>query len=268
MNDIRVESWTQLVDVLYDTPKTAHGRHRSNFVYRGLADQSWGLATSLMRLGGDYEKLERPLLRSFQQYAEPGSLPPGTEWVLLSVAQHHGVPTRLLDWTVSPRVAVHFATAEEEHYGKDAAIWCINVVAARELLPEKLRAVLDREYAVLFTVEMLESIQKLSQFDRLPRRDGFVLFFLPPPLDARIFQQGAVMSAMPGPGLVLSEFLRDHPDLYYRVIIPKELKWEVRDKLDLDNVTERMLFPGLDGLSKWLKRYYGTGPASPRQPPP
>jgi hypothetical protein len=60
---------------------------------------------------------------------------------------------------------------------------------------------------------------------------------------------------------VLSEFLKDHPTLYRRIIIPRELNWEVRDKLDQDNITERMLFPGVDGLSRWLKRYYGSGPA-------
>jgi hypothetical protein len=250
----------ELVRILYDIPKTRHGRYRSNFVYRGLADQSWGLETSLIRLGGEYERVEGPLLRSFRKYAEPGSLPAVTLWTLLSVAQHHGLPTRLLDWTVSPRVAVHFATAEEEHYDKDGVVWCVDVAAARAMLPDQLRTVLTSEYAFLFSVEMLEFIPTLSEFDRLSGPDGFVLFYEPPALDSRIVNQWAIMSVMPNPRSVLSDYLENHPDVYHRVLIPKELKWEVRDKLDQDNVTERMLFPGLDGLSRWLRRYYGSGP--------
>jgi hypothetical protein len=49
---------------------------------------------------------------------------------------------------------------------------------------------------------------------------------------------------------ILSDFLRNHFDLCQRIIIPRELKWEVRDKFDQDNVTESMLFPGFDGLSR------------------
>lgn len=261
MVDVPVESWRELIDALYDIPQTEFGRHRSNFVYRGLADHNWDLKTSLMRLEGSYQAVELPLLRSFRKYAQPGWLPAGSVWLHLAVAQHHGLPTRVLDWTVAPQVAVHFATAERQHYDKDGVIWCIDVVEARTLLPAKLRDILQREYAYLFSVEMLENIGTLEEFDGFAVEKGpFVVFFEPPSLDARIVNQGAIMSIMPGPSLTVSGLLRDHPNLYRRIIIPKDLKWEIRDKLDQDNVTERMLFPGLAGLSSWLKRYYGPGP--------
>jgi hypothetical protein len=56
----------------------------------------------------------------------------------------------------------------------------------------------------------------------------------------------------------LGDWLSGHPDLYFRIIIPGRLKWEIRDKLDQVNITERVLFPGLAGLSMWLKRHYTT----------
>jgi hypothetical protein len=264
-NDVIVKSWSDLSNALYDIPRDRFQRYRSNFVYRGLADHSWGLETSLKRLGGDYEKLEGPMLRSFRRYAEPGSIPADSLLVRLAVAQHHGLPTRVLDWTFSPKVALHFATAEEEHYDKDGAIWCIDVGQAHPLLPATLLGILEREYAFLFSVEMLSDVRTLNEFDAFRTGHGdFVLFFEPPSLDARIVNQAAIMSVMPSVSLVLSKFLQQYPQMYRRYIIPKELKWELRDKLDQDNITERMLFPGLDGLSRWLKRYFGPGPNKKR----
>jgi hypothetical protein len=130
-----------------------------------------------------------------------------------------------------------------------------------------LHAVLAEEYAFLFSVEMLPDVKTLKNLDAFGIEHGsFVLLFEPPSLDARIVNQGAIMSVMPGATLVLNDFLQKHPQMYRRYVIPKKLKWELRDKLDQDNITERMLFPGLDGLSRWLKRYYGPGPNKPAPP--
>lgn len=262
-NDIRVKTWQKLIKALYNIRKTRYQRYRSDFVYRGVASKEWGLETSLKRLGPAYLEVERPLMRNFAKYAQPGEIPSSALWFRLAVAQHHGLPTRLMDWTVSPRVATHFATFEEEHYDKDGAIWAVDVVKAIDYLPTEFQATLKVESAFLFSIEMLDRLaSSLSDFDGLSKKGEFVLFFEPPSLDARIINQGAIMSVMPGADLDLRKFLtqRASANLYHRIIIPKELKWEIRDKLDQDNVTERMLFPGLDGLSRWLKRYYGPGP--------
>ena len=95
----------------------------------------------------------------------------------------------------------------------------------------------------------------LQEFDHLSP-DPFAIFFDPPALDDRITNQYALFSTMSSPDAILDQWLADKPDVYQRIIIPAELKWEVRDKLDLINITERVLFPGLDGLCGWLKRYY------------
>ena len=55
----------------------------------------------------------------------------------------------------------------------------------------------------------------------------------------------------------LRPWLQQRPDTYIRIIVKSDLKREVRDKVDQANFTERVLFPGLDGLCKYLARYYG-----------
>jgi hypothetical protein len=262
MREIRVSNWNELNEQLYGDSFNPHiGRIRSTVAFRGVSNAAYPLTTSLSRLGGAYGQMEQHLLRNFRKYARRGDVQTDSVWNWLAVAQHHGLPTRLLDWTFSPQVAMHFATARLREYQRDAVIWTVDFVRAHALLPKPLREEMEAESADVFTVEMLtRRAQTLEDFDALDD-EPFVLFFEPPSLDDRIVNQFALFSVMSCPESHLEDWLRAHPELVRRIVIPAELKWEVRDKLDQANVTERVLFPGLDGLSAWLKRYY-----SPRLP--
>jgi hypothetical protein len=257
VSDVRVTSWAQLQEAVFDNSwLPAISRFRSNYVFRGVPRVSHGLVTSLQ--AGGFEAHEYHLLTSFRKYALRNAVPGDFVWNWLSLAKHHGLPTRLLDWTYSPFVAMHFITQDLRNFDEDGAIWCVDYRKTNEVLPEPLKAVLRENDVNLFTTEMINDVATtLDAFDELSR-DDFVLFFEPPSLDERIVNQFALFSLPSSATLKLQELLERRERTFRRIIVPAELKWEVRDKLDQANITERVLFPGLDGLSQWLKRYFTT----------
>jgi hypothetical protein len=257
MNEITVSSWNDLQTELFaESWNEKLGRFRSRYAYRGLSDSNYKLESRLARHGGDFRKLEKHLLRNFKKYAHRSVVERDSIWHWLSVAQHYGLPTRLLDWTYSPFVAMHFATADIDSFDIDGVIWAVNYVETHNILPEKLSRKLEEEGANVFTVEMLfESIKSLTELEDLSP-DPFILFFEPPSMDDRIVNQFAFFSMSSDSRVVLNSWLSDKNDIWRKIIIPSGLKWEIRDKLDQANITERVLFPGLDGLSKWLARHY------------
>ncbi len=257
MKTIRIKSWNELQDQLFEESWNPDlGRFRSRYAFRGLSDAQYRLETTLIRLRGVFAVLERHLLRNFSKYALRNVVERDSVWHWLSVAQHYGLPTRLLDWTYSPFVAMHFSTANIEKFNIDGVIWAVNYLKAHQLLPDKLRHQLDAEGANVFTVGMLsESVCSLQELDDLSTED-FAVFFEPPSIDDRIVNQFAFFSVMSDSSALLDDWLKKHPDLWRKIIIPAELKWEIRDKLDQANITERVLFPGLGGLSQYLKRQY------------
>ena len=258
MPDIRVTSWLELQRELYENTWNANiQRFRSDFVYRGMGDWREDLRTGLLKLSGNVREMEYHLLRNFKKYSRQDAVQYDSEWNWLALAQHHGLPTRLLDWTYSPYVALHFATEDLLLYECDAVIWCVNYVALHRLLPRPLRVALQHERSNAFTVEMLGRVApSLKKLESLAQEE-FALFLEPPSLDARIVNQFALFSMMSTPLACFDQWLeRRHPEAVRRIIIPAALKWEARDKLDQANITERVLYPGLDGLTQWLKRHY------------
>jgi FRG domain len=259
MTDHRAESWLELQELLYaESWNEQLGLHRSNFAYRGRRDADDDLTTSIVRLGGDAAELEVQLMRAFRKYAAADATTHDTPWDWLALGQHHGLPTRLLDWTYSPYVALHFVTQHPAHFDRDGGVWALDYVEAHRLLPPHLRELIEGERANVFTTELL--MRAAPGLQDLEQLGDFVLFVEPPSFDSRIVNQYALFSLMSRADASLDAWLEAHPKLLRKIVIPAELKWEVRDKLDQANLTERVLFPGLDGLSSWLARYYAPRP--------
>lgn len=253
--ELKVNSWAELQEALYhDSWAENLNRFRSGYVYRGVEDADFELSTSLNRLGESH--LERHLLRNFRKYSQLENQMNNSLWNWLALAQHHGLPTRLLDWTYSPYVALHFATADFNNYDNDGAIWAINYRDTIQYLPKEYKKIIDTEGSHIFTAEMLERAANSLDDLKNAKEEAFAIFLEPPSIDQRIVNQYAVFSMMSDPDVNLLHWLEGKVVKYFKILIPARLKWEIRDKLDQSNINERVLFPGLDGLATWLKRHY------------
>jgi FRG domain len=242
-------------------PDPVTRRRRSSGVYRGEADASWPLLTSLDQLGDARNphtkaELEEYILRSFIRYSRPYfPTPPVNDWEVLVAAQHHGLPTRLLDWTYSPLVAAHFATANAGD-PRDGAVWRLDwkAVHRRFKLPELALLTQDLESMIAggrpFTPSALFALP-----DDAP---AFACMLEPPSLDARIVAQSAAFTLCSDKRRSFDRFLEEQGlgDALTKIVIPGAEASRIRDQLDLVSVDERRLFPDLDGVAAYLKRYY------------
>jgi hypothetical protein len=255
-----VRSWSELQTKLYEGSwQNAFKRFRSPFAFRGVSNANLPPDSGINRFGSGYQRHEQSLLRNFRKYAYGTTVEIDSIWNWIALAQHHGLPSRLLDWSFSPYVALHFATVETADWQEPAAIWCVDCVRVKQHLPKQLQSLLKEQDSDVLTIEMLDcAAPSLKAFERLSEKP-FVAFFEPPSLDDRIVNQAALFSDTSRADKNPFEWLLQHPTIFRRVLIPANLKPEIRDKLDQANITERILFPGLDGLTRWLTRYYRTG---------
>jgi hypothetical protein len=263
--EIEVSTLGELLDQSTPAPDPASGRRRNYSVYRGARDGPFGLLTSLDQLGGcnpphTKRQLEEHIFRNFLRYARPFLKQPQiNEWELLVTAQHHGVPTRLLDWTYSPVVAAHFATLDTDEKA-DRVIWKLNWREMHQHFGLKPLAFLVGDLDELIRSRGFDSIWDF--FNREKEGEGrFVCMLEPPALDDRILAQTAAFTLASTKGSGFEQLLRKEGlnHCLTRFVIPAARIEYLRDQLDLCSLDERRLFPGLDGVAAEIKRYYGAG---------
>jgi hypothetical protein len=257
-----ISSLGEFIDrVTPDAPDPVTGRRRDTGVYRGASDAGAPLLTSLDRLGGidpphTKADLEEHVMRNFVRYARPHVQRATNDWEELISAQHHGVPTRLLDWTYSPLVAAFFATRPRTGGERDRAVWRLDWQRVHRAFRFPQLALLISDLENLLDDEHHASPWELFQRPKDAR--PFACLVEPPSLDARIVAQAAAFTISSDKLHSFDEFLCRNglAEALTRFVIPAECVAKMRDQLDLVGVDERRLFPDLDGVAAAIRRYY------------
>lgn len=203
----------------------------SGSLFRGHTSVDYKLLPSVGRYldkfikgGRDKKRLldnERFALDVFEKDAvayAPGPKP--SPWDMLALAQHHGLPTRLLDWTHNPMVALYFAVNEEVDadgavYGLEAGV-VLDAMDTGDLARDPLSLTENRQ-------------------------------FISPRISPRIVAQESVFTIHADP---TEEF--DAATLT-RVIVPSSAKLALRSSLMRYGLSAKVLFPGLDGIARTVR---------------
>ena len=262
IHEIRITRIEDLMPLLSEQEyRPELGRNRSSFLYRGMPDSSYRMVTSLSRCCKGLQKtLEPAILNNFAKYAVREDMTVvQSVWFQMISGQHNGLPTRLMDWIHSSLVALHFAMTEDnlaEMDAHDCVVWRIDMNEQTSHLPEKYRLAVGREQTTLFSVDMLSKLARsLEEYDE-DMGDRSMVIIEPPSTNNRIIMQYSFFAVIPTGMKDIETFLDHHTENTVKYVIDRSLRWRVRDMLDSLNISERLLYPGLDGLSKWIARHY------------
>lgn len=210
---------------------------------------------------------------------------PTNDWERLAIAQHHGIPTRLMDWTENPLVALYFSVREtkkdKDGAAQDSAVYVLTSD------PRRYRDLVRSKEPVVKPVEDLatEPASKVNGYEEFGIDDGQSkdtpiaadtegkpaveasedqelvgappapspfditenVVYYPPHISPRMRAQDSVLLACFRPLQALDE------NDYLEIAIKYEAHDDIRRRLDQFGVFDRQLFPDLDGIAKWLK---------------
>lgn len=224
-------------------------KYGSNTIFRGVSHESYELLPKVGRKKciesfnrhqayGMLDDYEQAILMEFQKNALPFlDKLPQSQWEWWAIAQHHGLPTRLLDWTKNPLVAAYFAV-EDCNTNEDCVVFATNSA-------------------------QFNSFIDLSDYPDPLGIDEIFLYF-PPHINQRIIAQSGLFTVHNHPNIPLDTTEKPATRISKRkgekykvdaLVISKEHKQEFKKTLNLYGWNRSTIYPGLDGIAghlEWL----------------
>jgi hypothetical protein len=244
MRELRIASWAEFND---------WNASRDGWAFRGEEHASWPLVSSLARRlmqmnvpRALWREREERALRVFRRKAHvylPDRSVLQDTLRCLAMMQHHGAPTRLLDFTKSPYVAAFFALESAQG---DSAVYALNTPALAALVPS---------CAPQATRDAIDP-RLTGNFERwfTAGTEGVVWFGEPSEMDRRLVAQSGLL-VVPGvieqplDALLEAAYSSEQP-LIEKIVLAHAMRRDAMHALYRMNVTQATLFPDLDGLAR------------------
>lgn len=291
-----ISSFDEYLNTIHDELKP-NGEGKRRLYFRGqsrLASDTYALTPSVARYKhlasltmADLEQKECEVLETFSNhlltYVQHR---PMSAWEELAIAQHHGLPTRFMDWTTNPLVALYFAVRNTGGRNHDSAVYVLISNPKRYADVRRGQGVQIKPVGDTTTVSMPIEEEEIEDEDDdaydefeigsdtsvkevvapdlaiighvavstgertdlpSPFKITENIIYDPPHVSPRIRAQDGVLLACWQPMKPLDE--KD----YLEIVIKQSAQEDIRRRLDQYGVFDKQLFPDLDGIAKWLK---------------